>query len=213
MPVEIDQQTLEWTKFQLSKMGEPVKLRVFTTKDHCTLCNAIIDLVTQLSALSPKIQMEICSCEVDDQQAKRYNIDKHPALLVHGKEDYNVRFFGMPMGFEFGVLIEDIVVASTGTPDLGEDVKLKLRSLTKPVHIQIFTLPTCPKCPFAVRMAHKFAFYNKNVTADAIDILEFRELAAKYRVLETPKMVINDRVEILDLVTERDLADKVLMSV
>lgn len=29
MPVEIDQQTLEWTKFQLSKMGEPVKLRVF----------------------------------------------------------------------------------------------------------------------------------------------------------------------------------------
>jgi glutaredoxin-like protein len=213
MHIEIEAQTLEWTKFQLGKMKELVKLKVFTTKGHCILCNAIMDLVTQLSALSPKIQMEICSCEVDDLPAKKYSIDKHPALLVHGKEEYNVRFFGMPMGFEFGVLIDDIVTASTEEPDLGEDVKLKLRSLTKPVHIQVFTLPTCPRCPYVARMAHNFAFYNKDVTADAVDILEFRELAAKYRVLDTPKTVINDKVEIVGVLPEWDLADKVLMSV
>ncbi|MFX0162431.1 MAG: thioredoxin family protein [Candidatus Hodarchaeota archaeon] len=49
------------------------------------------------------------------------------------------------------------------------DTLKKLKEIDKSVHIQVFTLTTCPYCPKAVHMAHKFAMVNKNITADMIE--------------------------------------------
>jgi glutaredoxin-like protein len=207
--IEIDPQTLDWAKFTLGKMSSTVKLMVFTNIP-CVLCGATVELANKIAELTPKIQVEVYDARMNAEVIAKYAIDKFPAIMLLGKEENNARFFGIPAGFEFGVLIEDLVTASVGPTDLSEDVKIKLRQLAKPVHIQVFTLPTCPKCPLVARLVHKFAFYNKNITADVIDSMEFRELASANRVYEVPKTVVNGTVEIRDVLQERDLADRLL---
>ena len=45
---------------------------------------------------------------------------------------------------------------------------------------------------------------NKNITADAIEAIEFMELSRKYRVTGVPKTIVNETVEILGGLPEKD---------
>ena len=46
------------------------------------------------------------------------------------------------------------------------------------------------------------AFANPNITAHAIDAMEFMELSRKFRVTGVPKTVVNDDVEIMGALPE-----------
>ena len=209
MPIELERRVLEWTKFQLTKLGGNVRLRVFAVPDHCVFCNTVEELVGKLSEMSEKITVLRSGFDPEEPAAKDYGIERHPAIVIDGKRDYGMMFSGIPMGFQFGVLVEDLVMASTGKTDLSEEVKIKLRSVKSPVNLQVFTLPDCSGSPRVARAAHKFCIENVNITAEIIDALEFRELAAEKQVLETPKTLINGKVEIQGVVPERDLAERV----
>jgi glutaredoxin-like protein len=210
MQIEIEPQVLEWTREQFSSMVDTVKLKIFTQPEHCVFCNALMELAAKLAEISPKLQIESCSCDADHPVSKEFGVDKHPAIIIQGKEPYKVRWFGIPIGFEFSMLIQDIVTASIGETGLDEEVKTILRSIDRPVQLQVFTIPMCPKCPNMVRTAHDFAFFNRNITADVIDALEFRELAAKWHVLETPRTVINEKIEFAGVIGEKELAEMLL---
>ena len=51
---------------------------------------------------------------------------------------------------------------------------------------------TCPHCPKAVQVAHRFAFLNGNIMADMVDLTTFPYLVQKYSVTATPKTIINE---------------------
>jgi glutaredoxin-like protein len=209
MPIELEKRTLEWAQFQLTKLGGPVRIRVFSIHDHCVFCKTVDEVVNSLAEMSEKIVLLRSGFEPDEPVARNYGIERHPAMVIHGKRDFGMRFFGMPIGYQFGVFVEDLVMASTGESDLSGEVKLKLRSLRKPVSIQVYTLPDCPGSPRMARAAHKFAIENNNITADVVDIMEFWDLAAEKRVLETPKTIINGSTEIQGVISERELADRI----
>jgi len=103
-----------------------------------------------------------------------------------------VRFFGIPSGYEFTSLVEDIVDVSRGQTSLSAQTLELLAKLTEPVHIQVFVTPTCPYCTSAVRLAHSLAIANDQVRADMVESIEFPHLANKYRVQSVPKTVINE---------------------
>jgi hypothetical protein len=54
----------------------------------------------------------------------------------------NVRFLGLPGGYEFSTLLADIVDVSKGRTDLSAEVLDVVRSVDRPVHIQVFVTPT-----------------------------------------------------------------------
>ncbi len=210
MVVEIDEQTLEHVREKFQNLKDDVKLYVFATKDHCLGCNDTIDLINIVADQSPKITIEQCTCEPDSEEAKEFNIDKFPATVIHSTERKpHVRYFGLPSGYEFGALIDDIVDVSTGAPDLNPDTEKQIKEISEKVHIQVFTTPTCPYCPRAVRTSHKLAMINDNITADGIDGLEFRELAQKYAVFAVPKIVINEDTTIEGAVPESVFVQKI----
>ena len=68
-------------------------------------------------------------------------------------------------------------------------------------------------CPAVARLAHLMALESKRVTADVIDIGEFRDLAHAYNVMSVPKTVINDRVQFVGTVTEEVMVERVLQAV
>ena len=54
------------------------------------------------------------------------------------------------------------------------------------------------------------AFAGPNITAYAVEATEFPDLARRYRVNGVPKTVVNEEVEILGALPERDFIEQAL---
>ncbi len=199
------------------RLVNPVKLLFFSRKIGCEYCGDVKAILEEVAGLSDKIKLEEHNFEEDKALAEKFGIDKVPGLAIlrntNGEIDYGVRFFGVPSSYEFSALIEAILAVSKGSTDLDQLAKQELSKVNKPVHIQVFTTPTCPYCPRAVVTAHKLAIENKNIRADMIESIEFPDLANKYRVYAVPKVVINDRVEFEGALPDVQFVEKVLEAV
>lgn len=152
--------------------------------------------------------------ELENAEAQEFGIDKAPAIVVaRPDKDYGIRFYGVPAGYEFGSLIEDIIDVSRGTTDLAQDVVEELQELNQDVHIQVFVTAQCPYCPRAVRTAHKFALVSDRVVAEMVMATDFEELAIKYGVTAVPHMVVNETASFIGALPEREFLNEVLRGV
>lgn len=184
------------------KLVNPVRLAFFTQNLDCMYCAPTEMILRELTPLSDKITLETWNFVNDKPQAETYGIDKIPAVAVVGQKDYGLRFYGIPAGYEFASLVASIIDVSRGETVLTQESKDILRSLSKPVRIQVFVTPTCPYCQSMVRLAHQAAVESDLVTAHMVEATEFPHLAQRYGVMGVPKTVINETISLDGAVPE-----------
>jgi glutaredoxin-like protein len=183
---------------------------VIPGRAECELCEETRGLLEEVASLSEQITLNVHDVRTASALARQAGASRVPTLVLRGAARGVVRYVGIPAGLEFGTLLEDLAAVSRGTTTLAEESRTKLATLTKPVHIQVFVTPTCPYCPKVASLAHLAAVESENVTADVIEISEFPELAAQYRVRGVPKVVINDTVELVGAQPEAAFVDAML---
>jgi glutaredoxin-like protein len=193
------------------RIKNSIKIIMFTQELECKFCSDTRKLVEEIGALNDKISVKVYDFVENSKKAKEYNVNKIPALAIIGTQDYGVRIYGIPYGYELSTLIEAIVNVSKGTTDLSSKTKTILSEVKKPVHIQVFVSLTCPHCPVAAAVAHKLAIESDLVRADVIDSGEFPELAQKYAVMGVPKIIINEKIEFVGAFNEDLFAEHVLL--
>jgi len=209
-----DQQTIR-TIFA-ERLDGDVTVTYFTQREsslivpspECEYCAATRSLLEEVCALSDKIRLEIKDFVADAAEARVLGVTRIPAFVLRGQVRRQVRFFGIPAGYEFGSLIEALIDASTGTTDLTEKTRRVLATLDHDLHLQVFVTPTCPYCPQAVRLAHKLAVENAHVIADAVEATEFPELANRYQVYGVPKTVVNEDLQFEGALPEARLIEE-----
>ncbi len=183
------------TRQRLEAMRDPVVLVHFTQELECLYCRETRQLLEELAELSDKLTLEKYNFQINSEEAKTYAVDKIPATIVKtARKDFGIRYYGIPSGYEFASLLEDILMVSNGDSGLTEESRSLIAGIQRPVHIQVFVTPTCPYCPIAVRLAHQIAMESAYVQADMIESTEFPHLAQKYEVMGVPKTVINETV-------------------
>lgn len=127
-------------------LTDPVKLVVFTQENECQYCTETRMIAEEVAALSDKISMEVYDFQRDAEVAETFQIDKIPATVVmrggEDPKDFNLRYFGIPSGYEFSSIIEDILMISRGESGLSSDTKNYLTELTEPLHLQVYVTPT-----------------------------------------------------------------------
>jgi len=180
----------------LGQMNNPVELIIFTQQLNCQYCTETKQLLDEVSELSSNIVVTEYNLVNDTEEAAEYQINKAPAIVVRGEQDYGIRYYGIPSGYEFGSLLEDIVDVSNGDPGFNQSQLEQIAKIQTPVHLQVFVTPTCPYCPTAVRNAHRMAMVNPNITADMIEAQEFPELSQRFNVRGVPRTVVNDNFNI-----------------
>jgi len=111
-------------------------------KETCETCEPTRELLEEVASLSDKLKLTVHEISEARDQADELGIDRVPAFVAHGASRGQVRFFGIPSGYEFSALIADIIDVSTGETDLSEATKQFLGSLTQNVNIKVFTTPT-----------------------------------------------------------------------
>lgn len=202
-------------------MEEKVTLLLFTQEpsrlivpDHlkgqeCLFCKETKELVSEVGSLSDKIDLEIYDFLADREKAEEYGIDKIPAIIPLGQQDFGIRFFGIPSGYEYTSFIEAILDVSKGQTSLNQNTKDALKAIDKDIHIQVFVTPTCPYCTTAVRLGHQFAIESSRIKADMVESTEFPHLAQKYNVFGVPKTIINESISIEGAVPEESFLEHV----
>jgi len=169
-----------------------VTFKFFTQEFECRFCRDTRQLLTEISGLSDKIKMDVYDFVADKAEVETYGIKRIPAVVVMDGKDYDIKFYGIPGGYEFSSLVEAMKMVSTGESGLAQETKDFLDSLEKDVHLQVFVTPTCPYCPGAVILAHRMAYYSPKVKAGMVEASEFPDMAQKYNVMGVPRTVINE---------------------
>ena len=199
-----------------------VYLRLFTQRPspiavpgrECRYCLQTQQMLEELAALSPKIHLDTVDVYAQPDLAREDGITRVPAIAFGLKEGLQdgpkLRFFGIPMGYEMAVVIENIRTISRGVSPLSMDTRKKLRMINQPVHIQVFVTPSSPECPPVARLAHVLALENHNITADVVEIEEFPALARQYGVRSVPLTVVNELTQIAGSVTESEFVEKII---
>ena len=196
---------------KLSEMSDKVKIVFFTQQLECSFCKETHQLLEELTGLSDKLSLEIYNFQIDKKIVEKYGVNKIPAVVLLRKDgtDTGIKFYGIPSGYEFSSLLEDIVDISNRKHGFSDNILRELEAIDKPVHIQVFVTPTCPYCPSAVRTAHRLALANKNITADMIEATEFPYLSQKYSIRGVPKSVINENWSLEGAVPEQMFVEKI----
>jgi len=208
----IGEKDREHLRKEFSKLSRPVQLVFFTQEFECASCRDTHQLLEEVTALSEKIKLVVHDLVGDKEKAKSYGIDRVPAVVVEGERDCGIRFFGIPSGYEFPSLIEDISGVGTGKVDLSNTTKDALVKLKEAVHIQVFVTPGCPYCQRAVRTAHMMAMASTKVTADMVMANEFPHLANRYGVMAVPKVVLNESTSFEGALPEEDFLSFVMQA-
>jgi len=180
------------------------------------------ELLEVLVGLSDRLHLTTRDVDAEPTAATLYNVTAVPTVIVRRRATAtevpeaapdgrtseadpvgaNVRFLGLPSGYEFSTLVADVVDISKRRTDLSAEALAAVRAIETPVDIKVFVTPTCPYCPRAARVAHQLAMENPLILADVIEANEFQELSERYGVQSVPKTVINGRVEFVGSLPE-----------
>ena len=210
----LDEKTAQKSKEILGELDKKVTLITFTQEYECTYCAQNVELAEDMAGLSDKISHEGHDFVKSDELAKNLGIDKIPAMVVTTDgEDFGIRFFGIPSGYEFVSLLGAIRTVSTGKHELSDDTVAKIQAHDKLIHIQVFVTPTCPYCTKSVVLAHRLAYVSKHITSDMVEAIEFPHLSQKYNVAGVPRSVINEKDFIEGAVPENNYVRSILDAV
>ena len=109
---------------------------------ECATCKDTRELLEEVTAISEKLHLHVKDFVSDEQEAQRLGITHIPAFILQGHARGTVRYFGIPAGYEFSTLIEDLLDVSKRTTTLNEKTREALSKVDQDLHIQVFVTPT-----------------------------------------------------------------------
>lgn len=196
-------------------LDHPVGILFFGSKMRsCEYCEHTYQLLSEITELSAKLDLQAYDVDEDMQTAKKYHVEMVPGIVIAGKDengikDSGVRFAGIPAGHEFSSLINAILMVSKNDSGLSKEGRAFLSELKTPVHLQVFVTTTCPYCPQAVTLAHQMALESEYVQAEMVEAMEFNELSNEYGVSGVPHTIINQgKGELVGAVPEQMLIEE-----
>ena len=134
-------------------LQDPVTIRAFTEqkslltvpgRHECEYCEETVQLLQEVVDLSDKLSLEVFDLRSAPQAGDAYGIQPSmvPAFVLEGHNQGSVRNFGIPAGYEFSTLIQDLVDVSKGSTTLTQATRDELAQLAEDVHIRVFVTPT-----------------------------------------------------------------------
>ncbi len=143
----LNEQVVGQLKQAFADLTNPVQILFFGSKEGCDYCGETQQLLTEISMVDARVSLSVHDLKEDAVLASQYRVDKVPAIVIASKDggqivDLGVQFAGIPAGYEFSTLITDIIYASKQATGLGAATREFLKTLTQPLHLQVFVTPT-----------------------------------------------------------------------
>jgi alkyl hydroperoxide reductase subunit AhpF len=130
-------------KEEFQQLVNPVKLVVFFQALADPESEQVRRLAEELASLDSRLSIESLNFVLDKERAEAMGVTRTPAIAVQAADkDHGIRFYGMPSGYEFGSLLDAILLVSRGESGLSPETEKELQALPRDVQIQVFSTPT-----------------------------------------------------------------------
>ncbi len=140
----------------------------------------MIDLVEELSAMSPRIQME------------RTKLERTPSFSVtRPGEEIGITFAGIPLGHEFTSLVLALLQVSGRAPKADEKTMEQIKALEGTYHFESYISLSCQNCPEVVQSLNLMSVLNPNITHTMIDGAAFKEEVESKDIMAVPTVFLN----------------------
>ena len=190
---------------------EPVHLWLFSQALNCPTCPDAEQIARELDALSDKIVVTIKNPNLEPDAADGIDTTMLPAFVIRTEQrDPGIRYYGLPAGYEFSVLVENLRTVSRNEIVLDPALQEKVARIERPMKIRVFVTPTCPYCPQMAFLASQLALASDRVVAEVIEASEFPEVAQAYQVRAVPRTVVNDQLIIDGAIPPESFLDQLL---
>ena len=130
----------ELARTMLSSLEKDANLVFFSESDGCRECGNVMDLLGELTSMSPLLSVETLSLTRNARWAAELGIDKVPGIAILDSEKNNsgIRYYGTPLGFEFESFLQAVINAAHHRPGLQPETVTGLGLVKKPVTITVF---------------------------------------------------------------------------
>jgi glutaredoxin-like protein len=105
--------------------------------------------------------------------------------------EHRICFQGLPIGYEFAVLLDAVERISSNDPGLWPEHIEQLSALPEVTELMVFVTPNCSYCPAASAMANRMALADSKVRSIVVEANEFPELLNQFGVQGVPQTVVN----------------------
>ncbi|WP_404466982.1 alkyl hydroperoxide reductase subunit F [Planococcus rifietoensis] len=140
----------------------------------------MIDLVEELSAMSPRIQME------------RTKLERTPSFSVtRPGEEIGITFAGIPLGHEFTSLVLALLQVSGRAPKAEAKTMDQIKALEGTYHFESYISLSCQNCPEVVQSLNLMSVLNPNITHTMIDGAAFKEEVERKDIMAVPTVFLN----------------------
>jgi hypothetical protein len=140
------------------EMQKPVEIEFFTSlslhtdeaiesDERAEACEVSLQLYNEVADVSPLITVTLRDLDTPEgtsaAEAAGINQKLLPAAILRGDGIAGQsRHYGVPAGYEFGTLVENVIAVSRGESKLNEKTSAAVAGIVQPTHIQIFVTPT-----------------------------------------------------------------------
>lgn len=140
----------------------------------------MVDLVEELAAMSPLIQME------------RTELERTPSFSVtRPGEEIGITFAGIPLGHEFTSLVLALLQVSGRAPKADAKTMDQIKALEGTYHFESYISLSCQNCPEVVQSLNLMSVLNPNITHTMIDGAAFKEEVERKDIMAVPTVFLN----------------------
>lgn len=140
----------------------------------------MVDLVEELSAMSPRIQME------------RTELERTPSFSVTCPgEEIGITFAGIPLGHEFTSLVLALLQVSGRAPKADPKTIDQIKNLEGSYHFESYISLSCQNCPEVVQSLNLMSVLNPNITHTMIDGAAFKQEVESKDIMAVPTVFLN----------------------
>lgn len=145
----------------------------------------------EIASLSDKIDLRF-GAPVGAEPAAAENLPQVSVCDADGTSR-GVKFHGVPGGHEINSFVLGLYNAAGPGQALDEDLRARIRSISRPTKINVLVSLSCTLCPEVVSAVQRIALGNENVTADTFDVAHFPQLRDRYGVMSVPALVVEGK--------------------
>ena len=186
--------------------------KLFRAADECEYCDEARQLMGELAALSPQIELVVHSLSDEPDEARRLGVERAPSIVLSGAARGRVSFVGLPLGHALTILIETLVAVADGDSRLEDEARQALGALDADVRLELFVTPSCPYCPAVARLVNKLAIESARVSAEVVEVDQFPALGEQYDLEGVPTLVVNGRIALAGMQPEAHLLGAVVQA-
>ena len=141
----------------------------------------ILELVTELANMSPRITME------------ETTLERTPSFAINkaGEAASGVVFAGLPLGHEFTSLVLALLQVSGRAPKVDDAVVKRIQAIKTPMHFETYVSLTCHNCPDVVQAFNIMSILNPNISHVMVEGGAFQDEIKERDIMAVPTVFMN----------------------